>query len=265
MQPTQSSMLFRTAGGTSPRQTTSDTANRPPGLSTRNASASTFRLSADRLMTQLEMITSTEASGSGMLSISPLRNSTFSSAGLALVLARERQHLVGHVEPVRLAGRADPPGGEQHVDAAAGAQVEHHLTLAQLGERRRIAAPQGRKHRLGGKDRRLRLAVQVGRDRVVAGGPTRPAAAAACPGPGGRLAARPFRTAPGPWLSDSRCSSLPSSRMIDVCAEKGATNSSRSAAPRGTGRSPCSPRARLLRPARQCSGCNTSSDHPAGP
>src|SRR5215831_18263322 len=57
----------------------SDTARRPPGFSTRNASRKTLSLSADRLITQFEMMTSTELSGSGMLSISPLRNSTFST------------------------------------------------------------------------------------------------------------------------------------------------------------------------------------------
>ena len=40
---------------------------------------STRSLSAERLITQLEMMTSTDASGSGMCSISPLRNSTFVS------------------------------------------------------------------------------------------------------------------------------------------------------------------------------------------
>jgi hypothetical protein len=55
---------------------TSDTANRPPGLSTRNASAMTRSLSADSSITQFEMITSTELSGRGMRSISPFRNST---------------------------------------------------------------------------------------------------------------------------------------------------------------------------------------------
>ena len=82
-QPIHSSMLLRTSAGTSPRTTTSDTAKRPPGLSTRNASRSTRGLSPDRLITQLEMMTSTELSGSGMCSISPLRNSTFVDAGLA--------------------------------------------------------------------------------------------------------------------------------------------------------------------------------------
>ena len=61
-------------------------------------------------------------------------------AGLALVLAREREHLVGHVEAVGLAGRADAARREQHVDAAAGAEVEHRLARFQFGERGWIAA-----------------------------------------------------------------------------------------------------------------------------
>src|SRR5437867_7473985 len=77
--PTHSSMLLRTAAGTSPRTTTSDTANRPPGLRTRKASRNTWRLSAERLITQFEMITFTDASGRGMCSISPFRNSTFAT------------------------------------------------------------------------------------------------------------------------------------------------------------------------------------------
>src|SRR2546430_2616921 len=47
-----------------------------------NLSASTRRLSADRLMTQFEMTTSTDASGNGMRSISPFRNSTFATPAL---------------------------------------------------------------------------------------------------------------------------------------------------------------------------------------
>ena len=81
-------------------------------------------------MTQLEMMTSTELSGSGMFSISPLRNSTLVDAGLALIFAGEGEHVVGHVEAVGLAGGADAPRGEQHIDAAAGAEVEHGLARA---------------------------------------------------------------------------------------------------------------------------------------
>src|SRR6266852_8039627 len=83
-QPTQSRMFCRICGSTSPRVTTSETASRPPGLSTRNASRNTASLSAERLITQFEIITSTELSGNGICSISPLKNSTFSAPALRL-------------------------------------------------------------------------------------------------------------------------------------------------------------------------------------
>src|SRR5271157_5334645 len=82
MHPTHSSTLSRTCRGTSPCTTTSNTAKRPPGFSTRKASRSPRSLSAERLMTQLEIITSTELSDRGIFSISPLRNSTFSTPAL---------------------------------------------------------------------------------------------------------------------------------------------------------------------------------------
>ena len=82
--------------------------------------------------------------------MSPLRNSTFSTPAFALVGAGELEHLVGHVEAVGLARRADAPGGEQHVDAAAGAEVEHGLALVQLGDRGRVAAAErGERRRVG--------------------------------------------------------------------------------------------------------------------
>jgi hypothetical protein len=55
-------------GRTSRRMTTSDTANRPPGFRTRNLSRKTASLSTERLITQFEMITSTDRSGSGITS-----------------------------------------------------------------------------------------------------------------------------------------------------------------------------------------------------
>ena len=119
---------------TSPWKRTSLTANRPPGLSTRKASASTRSLSVERLITQLLMITSTEASGSGMLSISPLRNSTLSTPALRWFVARQSEHLVGHVEAVGLAGGADATSRQQDVDAAAAAEVEDDL--ARVADRR---------------------------------------------------------------------------------------------------------------------------------
>ncbi len=137
-------MLWRTAGGTSPRITTSDTASLPPGLSTRKASAKTWRLSTDRLMTQFEMITSTVLAGSGISSMVPLRNSTFVAPAFRLVRPGEGQHLVSHVQAIRLAGGPDALRREQHVDAAAAAEVEYDFACVQVREGGGVAAPERR-------------------------------------------------------------------------------------------------------------------------
>jgi hypothetical protein len=62
-------MSARVAAPISGSAITSDTANRPPGRSTRAASRMTAGLSAERLMTQFEITTSTDASGSGSSSM----------------------------------------------------------------------------------------------------------------------------------------------------------------------------------------------------
>src|SRR5271154_1559677 len=49
----------------------------------------------------------------------PLPELDIGRARLSLILTRERQHVVGHVQAVGFAGRADASGGKQHVDAAA--------------------------------------------------------------------------------------------------------------------------------------------------
>ena len=138
---------------------TSETANRPPGLSTRAVSRRTCGLSVERLMTQLESTTSTVSAGSGMASMWPLSQWTFSIAGLGLVGAGELEHLVGHVEAVGGAGGADAAGGEQHVDAAAGTEVEHRLALVQVGHGGRVAAPE--RGEQGGVGQLVALAVGV--------------------------------------------------------------------------------------------------------
>ena len=157
MQPVHCSMSCLVASSMSASAITSETANRPPGLSTRAASRRTRGLSPERLMTQFEMTTSTGRRGAGSASISPLRNSTFSTPASPLVRARELEHLVGHVQAVRLAGRADPAGGEQHVDAAAGAEVEHGLALVQVGDRGRVAAAERRELAASGRSSRSAL------------------------------------------------------------------------------------------------------------
>ena len=140
MQPVHCSMSRRVASSMSSSATTSLTAKRPPGRSTRAASRKTCGLSPERLMTQLEMITSTESSGSGIVLDRALEELDVLDPGLALVSAGELEHLVGHVEAVGLAGRADAPRREQDVDAAARAEVEHRLALVQLRDRGRVAA-----------------------------------------------------------------------------------------------------------------------------
>ena len=99
--------------------------------------------------------------------MSPLRNSTFSDAGFALIVARQVEHLVGHVEPVNLSRRADTARGQQHVDAAAGPEVEDGLALVQIDERRRVAASERRVDRLFREPGGLFLLVQVAGDGVV--------------------------------------------------------------------------------------------------
>ena len=147
-------------------------------------------------MTQFEMITSTELSGSGMCSISPFRNVDVLEAALALVLLRDGQHLVGHVEAERLARRPDAARREQHVDAAAGAEVEHGFAGLQLGERGRVAAAE---RGLQGEVRDFALlagVVEVRRDRIAARLEGRRPAATRAPGAGLARAAPPDRTFP---------------------------------------------------------------------
>ena len=72
--------------------TTSDTAKRPPGLSTRAASRRTRGLSVERLMTQFDRTTSTVSAGSGMSSMCPFSQCTFPTPALAW-LARARSSI----------------------------------------------------------------------------------------------------------------------------------------------------------------------------
>ena len=88
-------------------------------------------------------------------------------SGLTLVAGGQIEHLVGHVEAVRLARRADPAGGEQHVDSASGTEIEHRLALVQIGDRARVATAKRRE--LGGLGERLSVVVfiELGAERVA--------------------------------------------------------------------------------------------------
>ena len=155
-------------------------------------------------MTQLEMITSTELSGSGMLFDLALEELDVLHAGFALIFPRQRQHLVGHVEAIGLAGWADALGREQHVDAAARTQVEHGLARIQLRQRRRIAASQRGLQRLFGNLLRLRRVVEIRGDRDRSNHPAR------------RM--RRSRKLPPVWTRNAACPyfSLTTSLMLGV-------------------------------------------------
>ena len=186
MQPVHAAMSARVASSMSGSAITSETANRPPGRSTRAASRSTCGLSAERLITQLEITTSTLASGERDVLEIALDELDVLHAGLGGVGARQLEHLVGHVEPDRLARRGDAPRGDQHVGTGAGAEVEHGLALAQLGDRGGHPATQRR------GDRSLGHASSARRRRRAAP-PNTPVARAA----GALAAQRPSRSSPG--------------------------------------------------------------------
>ena len=92
-----------------PRTRVSDTLSRPPGRRTRNASASTRGLSADRFMAPLERTTSTHSSGRGMWSIRALQELGVHDAELRLACAR--QNPASRQSPrARRPCRSDRPG-----------------------------------------------------------------------------------------------------------------------------------------------------------
>ena len=71
-------------------------------------------------------------------------NSTLVTPACVGVRAGEVEHLVGHVESDRSAGRSDAAGADEDVGAGAGPEVEHGLAVVQVGDRGRHAAAERR-------------------------------------------------------------------------------------------------------------------------
>ena len=61
-------------------------------------------------------------------------------AGEFGVAARESEHVLAGVDPVDAPGGADAAGGEQYVEAAAGAEVEHDVAFGEVGDGDGVAA-----------------------------------------------------------------------------------------------------------------------------
>ena len=89
-------------------------------------------------------------------------------SGLALVLVREGEHFIRHIQAVRLARRPNALGGKQDVDPAAGAQIEHNLSRIYFGQGRRISATERSFERFSGNLLHLRGVVKIGSDRIAA-------------------------------------------------------------------------------------------------
>src|ERR1035437_307390 len=89
-------------------------------------------------------------------------------ACLALVFAREGEHVVRHVEAICFTSWPDAAGGQQHVDAAAGAEIEHGLAGAQVDQRGGIAAAERGEDGLFWEFAVLEFAIKVLGDGVAA-------------------------------------------------------------------------------------------------
>ena len=141
----------RTASGTSPRTTTSETAKRPPGFSTRNASRSTRRLvgrqvddavgddDVDAAVGQRDVLD---------LSLQELDVRRARPSAGSRAPARASRRSCRDRTPCRWARRAGPTAARR---CRRRTQVEHRLAWLQLDQRRRIAAAERRGDRVSGK------------------------------------------------------------------------------------------------------------------
>ena len=168
MQPTQSNMLLRTSSGTLPRTTTSETANRPPGFSTRKASRENAIFVGREIDDAVRDDDIDRVVGQRDVLDFAFQELDIGDARLLLVFARQRQHVVRHVQTVGFAGWADALCREQHIDAAAGAKIENSFSGPKIDQRGRIAAPERGLDRFLRNDPRLIGAVEIGGDRIAA-------------------------------------------------------------------------------------------------
>ena len=127
MQPTHSSMLWRTASGTSPRDHHVGDGEAAAGPQHAEGLAQDAVLVGGEIDDAVGDDDVDGVVGQRNVLDLALEELDVGGAGLALVFARQGEHVVGHVEAVGLARGPDAARGEQHIDAAAGAEVEHRL------------------------------------------------------------------------------------------------------------------------------------------
>ena len=178
MQPAYEPRSARSSGVRRSSATMSVIPMRPPGRSTRAISREHGRLvrsqiddavadhDIDRLRRQRQGLDRA------------LQEFDVRRAGFRGVALCERQHLVGHVDAERATRRPDTLRGEEHVDPAAGPEVEDALAWMEVGDRDRVAAPERGEDGSVGQLVALEGGVQSGADRLgIASNKRRPAMA----------------------------------------------------------------------------------------
>ena len=112
MQPTHSSMFSRTSAGTSPRVTTSETANAAAGLQHAERLAQHAVFVARKIDDAIGDDHVDRIVGQRDVFDFAFEKLDVFDAGFALVLAREREHFVGHIETVGFPGGPDAARGQ---------------------------------------------------------------------------------------------------------------------------------------------------------
>ncbi len=179
MHPVHSSMSRRTSSGIRPRATMSATASRPPGFNTRYASLEHAPFVGRKVDHAVRYHDVDRSAGERDVLHLALQELDVFHAGLLLIRARDLEHLVGHIETVRLSRRADAPGREDHVDTAAGSEIEDDFARLELGERGRVAAAERGERRFERNVLELGVVVEIRGDRVLGARRARGAIAAA--------------------------------------------------------------------------------------
>src|SRR5579872_524091 len=88
-------------------------------------------------------------------------------ARFALILPRQFEHFVSHVQAVRFSARTYAARGKQHINSAARAEIEDNFAGLELRQRRGIAATKRRRHRLSRNRRFLRFVIEIAGDGVA--------------------------------------------------------------------------------------------------
>src|SRR3989337_3185566 len=84
--------------------------------------------------------------------------------GFRLAAAGQLQHLIGHVEPVHLAGRPNPARREEDIEATTRTKVENHLAVLESGHGSWVSASKrGQPGRIGksfGRESCVRIGIE---------------------------------------------------------------------------------------------------------